>query len=49
MRKLGAQTLDHIEKLITTKVTDKRPQTSPSQSRHKKSPEKQTTKKTPIK
>lgn len=29
MRKLGAQTLDQIEKLITTRVTDKKPQTSP--------------------
>jgi len=49
MRKLGAQTLDQIEKLITTRVTDKKPQTSPPKSRNKKSTEKDATQKTPIK
>jgi hypothetical protein len=40
MQKLGEKTLNQIEKLITTKNTDKRPDTSPTRARNKKSAEK---------
>jgi hypothetical protein len=42
MRKLGALTLEQIEKIVATRVTDKKPQTSPIKSRNKKTAEMQT-------
>jgi hypothetical protein len=49
MRKLGAQTLEQIEKLVVSTVKDKKPSKLPSKTRNKKSTEKETTQKTPIK